>query len=120
MSRGATVLVVDDDRDIVDAMAEILAAEGHRVLVAMNGRDALEIARGERPDLVLLDLEMPEMDGRAFLAAVGGVPALCGVPIVVVSGAEDACDLPAAACLSKPVRLDGLLALIDRAAHAAR
>lgn len=118
MSRGATILVVDDDRDIVDAMSEILAAEGHRVLTASNGRDALEVARADRPDLVLLDLQMPEMDGRAFLAAAAEVPSLAGVPIVVVSGADDVCDL-ATEVLLKPVRLDGLLALIERAAHAA-
>lgn len=119
MSRVATVLVIDDDVDAVDAMAEILAAEGHRVLTATNGREALELARRDRPDLVLLDLAMPEMDGRAFLAAAEGVPELCGVQIVVVSGAEDTCDL-CAERMKKPLRLDGLLALIDRAAHAAR
>lgn len=119
MSRGATVLVIDDDTDVVDAMSEILAAEGHQVLTASNGREALNIARTHRPDLVLLDLEMPEMDGRAFLAAVEAAPDLCGLRIVVVSGADDACDLHLEA-LQKPLRLDSLLAVIDRAAHAAR
>lgn len=118
MSRGATVLIVDDDPEVLDAMAEILSAEGHRVLTAANGRDALEVARVGRPDLVLLDLEMPVMDGRTFLIAARAVPELCGTTIVVVSGAEDACDVPAET-VKKPLRLDRLLALIDRAARAA-
>lgn len=112
------MLVVDDDLDVVDAMAEILTAEGHRVLTATNGRAALELARDDPPDLVLLDLEMPEMDGRAFLRAVREIPAMADVRIVVVSGALDASDVDVER-MTKPIRLDGLLALIDRAAHAA-
>lgn len=118
MGQSATVLVVDDDADILEVMGEVLGAEGHRVLSANNGRDALALVQRDRPDLVLLDLEMPEMDGRAFLAAVRAIPELDGVAVVVVSGAEDSCDL-GAECVQKPLRLDTLLALIDRAARAA-
>lgn len=118
MSHAATVLVVDDDRDVLDTMEEILTAEGHRVLTAANGVDALELAERERPDLVLLDLEMPKMDGRCFLKALRASSALVDVPVVVLSGAPDAAELDAES-VRKPLRLDTLLGLIDRVAHAA-
>ena len=81
MSHRATVLVVDDDADVTDTMREILEDEGHRVFVANNGARALEVVRAVRPDLVLLDLEMPEMDGRHFLAEVRRAPELAHVQI---------------------------------------
>lgn len=118
MSQRATVLVVDDDADITDTMREILEDEGHRVLVANNGLRALEVTRTEHPDLVLLDLEMPEMDGRHFLAEVRKEPDLDGVQVVVLSGSSDASDLGAEA-VTKPLRLDTLLGLIERISHAA-
>ena len=118
MSQRATVLVVDDDADVTDTMREILEDEGHRVLVADNGIRALEITREERPDLVLLDLEMPEMDGRHFLSEVRATPELARVQVVVVSGSSDARSL-GAETVTKPLRLDTLLGLIDRVAHAA-
>lgn len=118
MSQRATVLVVDDDADVTDTMREILEDEGHRVFVADNGRRALEVTRSERPDLVLLDLEMPEMDGRRFLAEVRSEPELAGVQVVVLSGSSDASDLGAEA-VTKPLRLDTLLGLIERISHAA-
>ena len=118
MSHAATVLVVDDDADTVDTMREILGAEGHRILCARNGRDALELTMREHPDIVLLDLEMPEMDGRAFLVELRRTPALARTTVVILSGADDAEDLGAAS-VKKPLRLDTLLGLIDRVAHAA-
>lgn len=118
MSHRATVLVVDDDDDTVETMREILSEEGHSVLCAKNGREALELARQARPDLVLLDLNMPEMDGRAFLDALRRDPVLAEITVVVMSGASDAqrCDTPS---VQKPLRLDTLLSLLDRAATAA-
>jgi CheY-like chemotaxis protein len=118
MSHTATVLVVDDDVDAADTMREILADEGHCVLVAKNGREALELTRARKPDLVLLDLEMPEMDGRAFLAEVRAEPDIAKTRVVVLSGAADAQALGTEA-VTKPLRLDTLLGLIDTCAHAA-
>ena len=117
MSQRATVLVVDDDPDTVDTMRDILEEEGHTVLSATNGYEGLEVALRTLPDLVLLDLDMPVMDGRAFLAAVRSAPTLCGMTVVVLSGSEAtgvACE-----SVKKPLRLDTLLGLIDRAAVAA-
>lgn len=114
MSQRATVLVVDDDPDTVDTMREILEEEGHTVLCARNGREGLQVALQTIPDLVLLDLDMPVMDGRAFLAEVAKAPSLADVTVVVLSGAADTgvkCE-----SLRKPLRLHTLLGLIDRVA----
>jgi putative two-component system response regulator len=116
MSQRATVLVVDDDADTVDTMREILADEGHVVLCAKDGREALEVARDSSPDLVLLDLNMPGMDGRAFLAEVQAEPDLAALKVVVLSGADDTHDLPCE-CVQKPLRLHTLLGLIKKVAR---
>ena len=113
MSQRATVLVVDDDPDTVETMRDILEEEGHTVLSARNGFEALQVALRVVPDLVLLDLDMPVMDGHAFLAAMKRAPTLRDVTVVVLSGAEDA-DV-ACESVRKPLRLDTLLGLIDRA-----
>lgn len=115
MSQRATVLVVDDDPDTVATMRDIFEEEGHTVLSAKNGREGLQVALQTIPDLVLLDLDMPVMDGRAFLAALESSPSLADVTVVVLSGAQDASDLTCES-LQKPLRLDTLLGLIDRVA----
>jgi CheY-like chemotaxis protein len=117
MSQPATVLVVDDDADVTDTMREILEDEGHRVFVAGDGIRALEVVHAERPDLVLLDLEMPKMDGRHFLAEMRKTPELDRVQVVVLSGSRDAGDLGTEA-VPKPLRLDTLLGLINRVGNA--
>lgn len=114
MSQRATVLIVDDDPETVDTMRSILEEEGHTVLSARNGREGLQVALQSVPDLVLLDLEMPIMDGRALLEAIRRSPTLADVTVVVLSGSEDA--RVACESVKKPLRLDTLLGLIDRVA----
>jgi CheY-like chemotaxis protein len=118
MSQRATVLVVDDDPDTVETMRDILEEEGHTVLSAKDGLEGLEVALKTVPDLVLLDLDMPVMDGRALFEAIRKTPKLAGVKVVVLTGMSDA---PTITCESvkKPLRLDTLLGLIDRIASAA-
>ena len=62
-----TILVVDDDRGILQLVSEYLSEKGYRVVTARNGREALFIARDEKPDLILLDIMMPEVDGYDFV-----------------------------------------------------
>ena len=64
-----TILVVDDEKRLVDLVEQYLAQEGYRVLTAHNGKEALEVARQSHPDLIVLDLMMPEMDGYEFMRA---------------------------------------------------
>ena len=86
----AVVLVVDDEFGITNLLEDVLSDEGHRVLVATNGKQALERAREERPDLVLTDYMMPVMDGAALIAALGADKDLKDIPIAVMSSVPEA------------------------------
>ena len=66
----ATVLVVDDDKEIVGAIARLLEMEGHRVLKAYDGLQALETLTEEHVDLIILDVMMPNMDGMSATMAI--------------------------------------------------
>ena len=86
MTDGARgVMVVDDDPDIRAFVSELLADEGYEVRAATNGRDALAVLTNWHPDVILLDLMMPEMDGWDFLAAQQGNLALVSIPVIVMS-----------------------------------
>jgi CheY-like chemotaxis protein len=111
------VLVIDDDSGIRDSLAECLQVEGYAVACASNGADGLERLRVQRPDLVLVDLLMPVMNGHEFLAELRGDPNLQGLPVVLMTGSTPRPGhlLPAAdAMLPKPFELDELLALVRR------
>lgn len=64
-----TILVVDDEKRLVDLVQQYLVQEGYHVLTAHNGKEALDVARQSHPDLIVLDLMMPEMDGLEFMRA---------------------------------------------------
>jgi len=75
----ATVLVVDDDDRLVSSVRRVLAYEGYRVLTATNGQEGLQLARDESPDLIILDVMLPGLDGLEIARRVqagGGVPVL--------------------------------------------
>ncbi len=59
-----TIMVVDDEKRLVSLVESYLNQEGYRVVTAFNGREALSVAKREKPDLIILDLMMPEMDGQ--------------------------------------------------------
>jgi CheY-like chemotaxis protein len=113
----ATILVVDDEFGIGELLEALLLDDGHRVLTAMNGRQALERLRVETPDLIISDLMMPEMDGAALLRAVRENPSWRGVPFVLM------CALPESmirdrvsgydALLPKPFRLSEVSDLVN-------
>jgi two-component system response regulator MprA len=106
----ATVLVVDDDKDIRESLVEVLTDEGYEVTSACNGAEALEAIDRRAPDVMLLDLMMPVVNGWEVLEALrlrGTHPKL---PVVILSALE------AHGCadyIQKPIRLPKLLALID-------
>src|SRR3954469_25596166 len=82
-----SILVAEDDANTRQALASLLGAAGYTVTTAANGREALDALRRQPPDLVLLDLVMPELDGWQFLQQQRQDPALASIPVVVVSGA---------------------------------
>lgn len=82
----AKVLVVDDNEDNRNVLSRLLAHGGHSAVCAVDGRRAIEVAGIERPDLVLMDLEMPEMDGWAATRVLKGLAELTHVPVIAVTG----------------------------------
>jgi len=108
------ILIVDDEHDIRETLADAVALDGYRVSTAANGKIALEQARVTRPDLILLDLMMPVMSGWDFLEARREEPGLASIPVVVVTAQCD-CEVEGAAVLlRKPFDLDTLLTIVAR------
>ena len=80
-----TILLVDDTKFFLMLEKEMLGRSAVLILTAGNGREALEIAQQHRPDLIIMDLYMPEMDGAASCAAIKADPALSSIPVVIVT-----------------------------------
>lgn len=80
-----TILLADDHADNRLALLTVLAREGYRTLGAANGREAVECAQEHRPDLVLMDLAMPVMDGRQALRMLKENPSTSHIPVVVLT-----------------------------------
>ena len=115
----ANILVVDDELGIRDLLSEILYDEGHQVELAENAAQARESRQNSRPDLVLLDIWMPDTDGVSLLkewAATG----LLNMPVIMMSGhatidtAVDAVKIGAQAFLEKPITLQKLLKAVEQ------
>jgi CheY-like chemotaxis protein len=110
-----TILVVDDEPAILDMLQDILQSEGYDVVAVPNGKQGLACLVQTRPDLILSDVMMPEMDGRAFCRALQADPAFSVIPVVLMSAApapdvEE--DVKYAAFLSKPFDIDTLIRAI--------
>jgi DNA-binding response OmpR family regulator len=114
-----SVLVVEDETDIREAVTELLAEEGYEVLGAGDGADALKKARAFHPDVVLLDLMMPGMNGWEFSARLKGDPDLGKIPVIVLSALGRVPGIEAAGYLQKPFELDELLDAVREHARAA-
>ncbi len=114
MNRTPSILIIDDDDDIRNAMVELLSEEGYRVLFARNGLEALALLRnGEfAPGLILLDMMMPVMDGTQFRSEQLKDPTLAAIPVVLVTADarpfEKLKELGAQGCLRKPIELEDL------------
>lgn len=112
------VLVVDDDRHIVDALSRTLRAKGFAVAQAYDGREAMKAIERNRPDLVLLDLKMPVMDGYQVIQEVKSHDATKDIPIVVMTAHRmdhDRIDILslAAEAVSKPFSAEELAARVE-------
>jgi CheY-like chemotaxis protein len=85
MDRMAKILIADDEQDIRDLLTFTLKFAGHEVVAASNGEEAVQLAQVERPELVLLDVRMPKMNGYEACRRFKADPALKHIPIVFVS-----------------------------------
>ncbi len=84
-----TILVVDDHEEIREALAEILEEEGHEVLQAVDGLDALDMVAAALPDVILLDIAMPGMDGLETLQRLKDRPESSKLPVIMVTAQGD-------------------------------
>ncbi len=114
-TRGsATVLVAEDDADIRLMMKLLLGMKGYRVLEAGDGQETLDVAREARPDVILMDLQLPRLNGFAVARFLRQTDALRAVPIIVVSAHDPAKHRNlalAAGCnayVQKPIDIDRL------------
>ncbi len=114
-----TILVVDDDKSLVRSIKYRLEKKGFSVDTAYGGKEALEMAEGHHPNLVLLDIVMPEMDGYEVMKALKHKPNTAGIPIVVMTGVENvggkvkALSVGATEYLNKSSGFDQLLKAIE-------
>jgi len=116
----ATILVVDDELGIRALLSEILTDEGHTVELAENAAQARSVRESLRPDLVLLDIWMPDVDGISLLKE-WGASGLLSMPVIMMSGhgtidtAVEATKYGATAFLEKPITLQKLLRAVEQA-----
>jgi two-component system, cell cycle response regulator DivK len=114
--RIATILVAEDHLDSRDALRALLEAFGYQVLEAVNGRQAIDIALEFRPDLILMDIMMPELDGFEATRELRRHAETSGTPIIAVTAMEGAHQLAMQAGASdfvrKPVDIRGLVAKV--------
>jgi CheY-like chemotaxis protein len=114
-----SILVVEDEFGIAEAIYDLLSDEGYEVRLARNGAEGLAAIRAQRPALVLLDVMMPVLDGRALLRQLRADPELRALPVVVMSAVNPSrldLDLSYDAFLHKPFDIEALLAQVLRLA----
>lgn len=111
------ILVVDDDPAIQALLMTLLEAEGHDTLLAGDGQTAVKTARTFRPDLVLMDMWLPVLDGAAATRHLKRDPTTRSIPVIAMSASEELVPdperLPADGVLPKPFDLAQVLTLID-------
>jgi CheY-like chemotaxis protein len=114
------VLVAEDDTDISSLVLAVLEDAGFKVASSV-GADTLKIARQEHPDLILLDYQMPGMDGVRIARELRNEPSTSDIPIVAMTAAGRApyvCqEMDANGCLGKPFDIDHLVEVVDRMVH---
>ena len=87
-SPRGTILIVDDDRDQVFVLRTRLERLGFMVVGAHHGKEALAIVNEQRPDLVLLDLNLPDLSGFDVCREIADSPDTCGLPVIILSGKD--------------------------------
>jgi CheY-like chemotaxis protein len=108
------IMVVDDNEDLREMLRFMVERLGYQVVEAENGREAIEIARRRCPDLILMDLSMPVMDGLAATRLLRKIEDMCDVPIIAISAnrrEQSQADALAAGCneyMTKPVNFHQL------------
>ncbi len=115
-----TILIIEDEADVLKFASRVLELEGYPVLQAENGEEGLRLVRESQPALVLLDLRLPGIDGWAVLEEIKGEPELVAIPVVVFTASagtpqqERALSMGAVDYLVKPLSAASLKEAVDR------
>ncbi|NOZ01826.1 MAG: response regulator [Deltaproteobacteria bacterium] len=111
------ILVVDDEADVRKYLTIALQKEGYETVTAQNGVEAFELVGSERPDLITLDLMMPERTGTQFYRRLSRDKELRDIPIIVISGlaGRDLALKEPAAVFDKPIKPDEFIAAVKKA-----
>ena len=113
------ILVVDDEVGFTDTLKEIFVTRGYAVATAHDGEEALEKVRGDVPDLVILDIMMPKMDGLKVAGTLRSDSVLKDIPVVMLTArteiqdTKQGLDLGAAAYVAKPFKMEALIGIVD-------
>jgi CheY-like chemotaxis protein len=109
-----TILIVDDEAAIRGLLIELLGDEGYAVIAATNGRTALDLARQQRPDLIVMDVMMPELDGPETVRRLRAEAETAAIPVILMSAAHSISPdrASAVAFVSKPFNIEHLLAVV--------
>ena len=120
-STSKTVLIIEDEEDAAELFAEMMRVSGYRVLKTSNSAPALAMMTTEKPDLIILDIMMPEISGLDILRQMRRDPELANIPVVVVSAKSMPADIKngmeagASTYLTKPVGFFDLKEAVERA-----
>jgi two-component system cell cycle response regulator DivK len=118
-----TIMVVEDYDDTRFMLRQALESKGYRVIEAVDGWEAVQVATRERPDLILMDLNLPVLDGITATDILRGNEELHGVPVVAITAhntTDSRADAGEAGCaeyLTKPIDIDELQSLVARLLH---
>lgn len=121
ISTPKTVLIIEDEEDAAELFAEMMRVSGFRVLKTSNSTPALGMMSSEKPDVIILDIMMPEISGLDILRQMRRDPQLAGIPVVVVSARsmpvdiKDGMEAGASTYLTKPVGFLELREAVERA-----
>ncbi len=115
------ILIVDDEKDVLFILEKELAARGYSIITADNGNDALNLAKSEYPDLIILDLLMPYMNGWVIDAKLKGDLKTKDIPVIFLTcllqkkeGEEQGRAISDQAFVAKPYGIEGLSAQVER------
>jgi DNA-binding response OmpR family regulator len=112
------ILLVDDERELVDLLKMRLEANDYEVITAYDGQAALDLARREKPDLIILDIMLPRMDGYRVCGLLKKDPGFAGIPVLMFTAKAQAEDVKlgeeagASGYITKPFEPDALLGKI--------
>ena len=113
-----SILIIEDEQKLLDNMSELLQLANYNVLAALNGKEGVALAKKERPDLIISDITMPELDGLSVLRILSKDPVTAGIPFIFLTGKSEENDLRvgmnlgADDYLTKPFREQDLLDVI--------